>query len=125
MSDPRRPLRRLTQSTVRAHQRDTSQIRRLIDLTSEVLRSIAGGSFLRHSGGTVLSSLGTRWLAQRLTIVDLLVRAVYLGLTFGRGAQTLGEEYTDILPCAPAHRRLPSRKVRPAISYPGLGCTAE
>ncbi|ORY25265.1 Pex12 amino terminal region-domain-containing protein [Naematelia encephala] len=81
---------------LRAHQRDTSQVQRLIELTSELLRSLAG----------------TRWLAHKQTVIDLLVRAVYLFLTFGRGARTLGEEYTDILPYATWKRRIPSRRRR-------------
>ncbi|WWD16776.1 hypothetical protein CI109_101208 [Kwoniella shandongensis] len=81
---------------LRAHQRDTSQIYRLTDLVSEILRSIAG----------------TRWLAHKQTIIDLLVKAVYLTLTFGRGSQTLGEEYTDILPFSTRRGRAPSKKRR-------------
>jgi len=81
---------------LRAHQRDSSQIQRLIELTSEIIRSIAG----------------TRWLANKQTIVDLLVKAVYLSLTFGRGSQTLGEEYTDVLPSVNRGRSTPSRARR-------------
>lgn len=44
-------------------------------------------------------------------IVDLAVRAAYLLLTFGRGKQTLGEEYTDILPMRRRTKQLPSRSV--------------
>lgn len=32
-------------------------------------------------------------------------------MTFGRGSQTLGEEYTDILPFAEGRKRTPSRRV--------------
>jgi peroxin-10 len=42
--------------------------------------------------------IGTRWLALRQPIVDLVIKAAYLTLTLGRAMQTLGEEYTDILP---------------------------
>jgi peroxin-10 len=41
---------------------------------------------------------GTRWLALRQPIVNLVIKAAYLTLTLGRAMQTLGEEYTDILP---------------------------
>ncbi|RXK38817.1 hypothetical protein M231_03872 [Tremella mesenterica] len=81
---------------LRAQQRDSSQIYRLTELASELLRSL----------------FGTRWLAHRQTIVDLTTRAVYLFLTLGRGQQTLGEEYTDIVPFASKSRRLPSRTRR-------------
>ncbi|KAK8861322.1 hypothetical protein IAR55_002141 [Kwoniella newhampshirensis] len=81
---------------LRAHQRDSSQIHRLTDLVSEILRSIAG----------------TRWLAHKQTVVDLLVKAIYLTLTFGRGSQTLGEEYTDILPYSTRRGRSPSQRRR-------------
>ncbi|WVQ73875.1 hypothetical protein IAR50_003456 [Cryptococcus sp. DSM 104548] len=81
---------------IRAHQRDTAQVYRLTELVSEILRSLAG----------------TRWLAHKQTLVDLLVRGVYLSLTFGRGSQTLGEEYTDILPYSTRRRTLPSRRSR-------------
>ncbi|TYJ53534.1 hypothetical protein B9479_005803 [Cryptococcus floricola] len=81
---------------LRAHQRDTAQVYRLTELVSEILRSLAG----------------TRWLAHKQTLVDLLVRGVYLTLTFGRGSQTLGEEYTDILPYSTRRRNLPSRRSR-------------
>ncbi|GMK54702.1 hypothetical protein CspeluHIS016_0112880 [Cutaneotrichosporon spelunceum] len=78
---------------LRTYQRDAAQVGRLTELVSELLRSLAG----------------TRWLAHKQTIVDLAVRAVYLLLTLGRGRQTLGEEYTDILPVAkklaPTRRR--------------------
>ena len=39
-------------------------------------------------------------------MVDLTVKAVYLIMTLGRAMQTLGEEYTDILPRAPRSARL-------------------
>ena len=99
---------------MRAHQRDTSQIYRLTELTSEIIRSAAGQYFvleLRTYRQSLIDYSGTRWLAHKQTIIDLLVRATYLCLTFGRGAQTLGEEYTDILPYAVRSRRLPSRQV--------------
>ncbi|KAL1410192.1 peroxisome biogenesis factor 10 [Vanrija albida] len=81
---------------LRSHQRDVAQVGRLTELVSELLRSAAG----------------TRWLAARQTIVDLAVRAVYLLLTFGRGYQTLGEEYTDVLPTVRARQLPPSRRRR-------------
>ncbi|WVQ94313.1 hypothetical protein IAU59_001392 [Kwoniella sp. CBS 9459] len=81
---------------LRSYQRDSAQIYRLTDLVSEVLRSIAG----------------TRWLAHKQLLIDLLVKAVYLSLTFGRGSQTIGEEYTDILPLASSRRRRPSGRRR-------------
>ncbi|RSH94390.1 peroxisome bioproteinsis factor 10 [Saitozyma podzolica] len=81
---------------LRAHQRDASQVHRLVELVSELIRSIAG----------------TRWLAHKQTAVDLIVRATYLVLTLGRGAQTLGEEYTDITPYATTRRNFPSRRRR-------------
>ncbi|WVQ83554.1 hypothetical protein IAT38_005695 [Cryptococcus sp. DSM 104549] len=81
---------------LRSHQRDTTQIYRLTELVSEILRSLAG----------------TRWLAHKQLIVDVLVKAVYLTLTFGRGSQTLGEEYTDILPYSNRRSRLPSKRRR-------------
>nr|XP_019049952.1 hypothetical protein I302_00372 [Kwoniella bestiolae CBS 10118]OCF28882.1 hypothetical protein I302_00372 [Kwoniella bestiolae CBS 10118] len=81
---------------IRAHQRDSSTIYQLIDLVSEITRNVAG----------------TRWLAQKQSIVDLLVKGVYLSLTFGRGYSTLGEEYTDILPLHLGRGRLPSKKRR-------------
>lgn len=56
-------------------------------------------------------TLGTRWLAHKQTIVDLIVRATYLSFTFGRGSQTFGEQYTDILPVAGRRRETPSRRV--------------
>ncbi|BEI80225.1 hypothetical protein CcaverHIS002_0107540 [Cutaneotrichosporon cavernicola] len=79
---------------LRSYQRDAAQVGRLTELVSELLRSLAG----------------TRWLAHKQTIVDLAVRAVYLLLTFGRGRQTLGEEYTDIMPVA--HKLAPTRRRR-------------
>jgi peroxin-10 len=88
---------------VRAHQRDHSQVHRIINLASEIARSIAG----------------TRWLAHRQTIVDISVRAAYLFLTFGRGQRTLGEEYTDILPYARDIGQLPSRRVGVCLSLGG------
>ncbi|KAL0242269.1 hypothetical protein I308_105898 [Cryptococcus tetragattii IND107] len=81
---------------LRSHQRDTAQIHRLTELASEIARSLAG----------------TRWLAQKQILVDLLVKAVYLSLTLGRGSQTLGEEYTDILPYSPRRRSSPSKTRR-------------
>ncbi|TXT11039.1 hypothetical protein VHUM_01790 [Vanrija humicola] len=81
---------------LRSHQRDVAQVGRLTELVSELLRSAAG----------------TRWLAARQTIVDLAVRAVYLLLTFGRGYQTLGEEYTDVLPTVRASQLPPTRRRR-------------
>ncbi|OCF42542.1 peroxin-10 [Kwoniella heveanensis CBS 569] len=81
---------------LRSYQRDSAQVYRLTDLVSEVLRSIAG----------------TRWLAHKQLIIDLMVKAVYLSLTFGRGSLTIGEEYTDILPLASRTRRKPSAKRR-------------
>jgi peroxin-10 len=50
--------------------------------------------------------IGTRWLALRQPIVDLLVKAIYLMLTLGRAMQTLGEEYTDIVPRTSSSARL-------------------
>lgn len=44
------------------------------------------------------SLAGTRWLAHKQTVIDVAVRAAYLMLTLGRGRQTLGEEYTDVMP---------------------------
>lgn len=38
-------------------------------------------------------------------------------MTFGRGAQTLGEEYTDILPYSSRRRRTPSRRVSASPSF--------
>lgn len=64
--------------------------------------------------------IGTRWLAHRQTIVNILVRLVYLALTFGRGNQTFGEEYTDILPYHAGERRIASRKVGPGCGFPSL-----
>jgi hypothetical protein len=55
---------------------------------------------------------GTRWLSQKQAILDLLVKAVYLALTLGAGSQTLGEEYTDIMPIAARRRQRPTVKVR-------------
>ncbi|WRT65429.1 uncharacterized protein IL334_002372 [Kwoniella shivajii] len=81
---------------LRAHQRDSSQVYRLTELVSEVVRSIAG----------------TRWLAHKQTIIDLLVKGVYLSLTFGRGSPTLGEEYTDISPFHLRRGNTPSRRRR-------------
>ncbi|WVR04041.1 hypothetical protein IAU60_001040 [Kwoniella sp. DSM 27419] len=102
VSDQEEPYARLSfepasQSQIlRSHQRDAAQIFRLTDLVSELLRSIAG----------------TRWLAHKQLFVDLAVKALYLGLTLGRGAQTLGEEYTDILPQYARSRRRPSKARR-------------
>ncbi|WWC87532.1 uncharacterized protein L201_002422 [Kwoniella dendrophila CBS 6074] len=81
---------------LRAHQRDSAQIWRLTELVSEIVRSIAG----------------TRWLAHKQTIIDLLVKGVYLSLTFGRGLSTFGEEYTDILPIHLRKGKLPSKRRR-------------
>lgn len=60
----------------------------------------------------LVSCEGTRWLAQKQMIIDLLVKAIYLSLTLGRGSQTLGEEYTDILPYSPGRKPPPSKTVR-------------
>ncbi|WWC68965.1 uncharacterized protein I206_102901 [Kwoniella pini CBS 10737] len=81
---------------LKSYQRDSSQINKLIDLVSETIRNIAG----------------TRWLARKQLIIDLLVKGVYLSLTFGRGIQTIGEEYTDILPFHSRRGKLPSKKRR-------------
>ncbi|KAI9632319.1 Pex12 amino terminal region-domain-containing protein [Dioszegia hungarica] len=81
---------------LRAHQRDSGQVRRLIELVSESLRSL----------------VGTRWIAHRQAMIDVAVRAAYLILTLGRGRQTLGEEYTDITPFASGRRRMPGRARR-------------
>ncbi|OCF58321.1 hypothetical protein L486_04352 [Kwoniella mangroviensis CBS 10435] len=81
---------------IRAHQRDSSTIYQLTELVSEITRNIAG----------------TRWLAQKQSIIDILVKVLYLSLTFGRGYSTLGEEYTDILPFHLRRGRLPSKKRR-------------
>ncbi|WWC59958.1 uncharacterized protein I303_102521 [Kwoniella dejecticola CBS 10117] len=81
---------------LKSYQRDSSQISKLIDLVSETVRNIAG----------------TRWLARKQLIIDLLVKGVYLSLTFGRGHQTIGEEYTDILPFHLRMGRLPSKRRR-------------
>jgi peroxin-10 len=103
---------------VRAHQRDASQVHRLVELVSELIRSIAGECYdvpdvgaSCHDSNGLLTCLGTRWLAHKQTAVDLVVRATYLILTLGRGAQTLGEEYTDITPYATTRRNFPSRRV--------------
>jgi hypothetical protein len=39
-------------------------------------------------------------------MVDLMIKAVYLTMTLGRAVQTLGEEYTDILPRTSRSARL-------------------
>lgn len=39
-------------------------------------------------------------------MIDLVMKAMYLTLTLGRALQTLGEEYTDILPKSPRKPRL-------------------
>lgn len=81
---------------IRSHQRDSAQVWRLTELASDLIRSVTG----------------IRWLAHHQAVVDLLVRTVYLVLTLGRGGQTLGEEYTDILPYAARRRNLPTRRRR-------------
>ncbi|OXC67164.1 hypothetical protein AYX13_04266 [Cryptococcus neoformans] len=81
---------------LRSHQRDTAQVHRLTELASEITRSLAG----------------TRWMAQKQMIIELLIKGIYLSLTLGRGNQTLGEEYTDILPYSPRRKSSPSKTRR-------------
>lgn len=64
------------------------------------------GRYVMDMGREACSLIGTRWLAMRQPIVDLMVKAVYLSLTLGRAVQTLGEEYTDILPRTSRSTRL-------------------
>jgi hypothetical protein len=76
--------------------------------------------------GTVLTCPGTRWLAHKQTIIDIVVKGLYLFLTFGRGSQTLGEEYTDILPFARSRRRTPGHIVSfPSRTQGNEGLTSE
>lgn len=51
-------------------------------------------------------------MAQKQMIIELLIKGIYLSLTLGRGSQTLGEEYTDILPYSPRRKSSPSKTVR-------------
>nr|ODN87241.1 hypothetical protein L203_03513 [Cryptococcus depauperatus CBS 7841] len=95
---------------LRSHQRDVAQISRLKELVAEILRSLAGGSvFLVCDLVFNEIVIGTRWITHKQTLIDVLVKAVYLTLTLGRGQQTLGEEYTDILPFFRRSHSLPSK----------------
>lgn len=51
-------------------------------------------------------------MAQKQMIIELFIKGIYLSLTLGRGSQTLGEEYTDILPYSPRRKFSPSKTVR-------------
>lgn len=102
-----------TDVVVRAHQRDVSQIQRLSDLCSELMRSAAGMPILFL--GSICQTdctTGSRWLAAKQSLIDTAVKVIYLALTLGRALPTLGEEYTDIRPKVQRQARL-SRLVSP------------
>ncbi|CAG7845903.1 SubName: Full=Uncharacterized protein {ECO:0000313/EMBL:CCA77954.1} [Serendipita indica DSM 11827] len=65
---------------IRASQRDTLFISQIREDAENVLRSW----------------FGTRWLRKWTTEVDLASQLLYLGITHGRGQQSLGEEYVGV-----------------------------
>ncbi|KZO97914.1 hypothetical protein CALVIDRAFT_65398 [Calocera viscosa TUFC12733] len=81
---------------IRAHQRDHFFLAAFKEQADSVLRSF----------------LGTRTLSRWEGEANLLIRAFYLSLTFGRGLQTLGEEYTDVYQVSARSGRFPSHRLR-------------
>ena len=96
--------------SVRAQQRDTSLVQQLTHLSSDVIRSALGESYgMERLFRQLMKNIGSRWILNHETLLAGLVRAVYLILLLGRGHQTLGEEYTDILATrkrSPVRRRV-------------------
>lgn len=62
--------------------------------------------------------IGTRWLRVWDKEVELLSHLAYFGLTTGRGAQTLGEEYVDIWQLSSGGTGLPTQQASPSITEP-------
>ena len=59
----------------------------------------------------VLPSASSRSSAEKDACIAITVHLIYLLLTFGRGKQTIGEEYTDVIPASLAKHGVLSRKV--------------
>ncbi|KZT60463.1 peroxisome assembly protein per8 [Calocera cornea HHB12733] len=81
---------------IRAHQRDHFFLAGFREQADAVLRAF----------------LGTRTLSRWEGEANLLIRALYLSLTFGRGLQTLGEEYTDVYQVSARSSRFPTARLR-------------
>ncbi|KAH8084747.1 putative peroxisome assembly protein per8 [Filobasidium floriforme] len=78
---------------LRAHQRDSLHLLKLQDLFADVVRSL----------------IGSRRYLSNQTTVSVLSQALYYGLSFGLGTQTLGEEYVEIYPYVNRKRNFPSK----------------